>query len=114
MRMCPKHAMARHISRLRRGGAVPDSPQCPDLGGAVPAKETVCDILQNNHSLGTIASAGVPVYHGRRRQTDRQFARVSGAAQFLATNGIAVTTLQLLGGGRQKALNDMCRQLPCT
>ena len=89
--LCPKHAMARHISRLRRRGAVPDSPLFPNDQRASPI-----------HALDV-----------EGRQMDRfggHVARVS--AQFLAANGIPVTTVQLLRRWSSKPLSATCRRPP--
>ena len=56
--------MARHISRLRRGGAVPDSPLFPNDQGQVGLVATSFQMA--------IQAAGIPIHAGRRGTPDGQ------------------------------------------
>ena len=105
--LCPVHAAARHLARLRALGAdSPNGPLFPDrLGGRLGGHAGEGPHrLRGRHSPGHRPGRRGP-------QVRRHAARVTGAS-FLVANGVPLPTVQLLGRWSSVAIERYSQAAP--
>ena len=112
--LCPVHAAARHLSRLRAlgpGSSAPGRRLFPSAtGGAVRKRDAVAALRL------ALGAAGIPTTTQVAPDKVVQVfgghvARVSGA-QFLAAAGVPVATIQLLGRWSSNAIERYIQKAP--
>ena len=102
--LCPTHACGRHFARIMTGGATHQSPLLPGPGGEVPPKGAVYHAIRDTATaagMPTQPTTGRPLRESRRER-----------ALFLSTQGVATTTIQLLGRWSSKAVERYTQKAP--